>query len=60
MVRLASACLQAVLRVNECLSHKPKGAWAPRVHKALDKAKANKCWLGLDDYSWMDQLPTQP
>mmetsp|Transcript_9689 Transcript_9689/g.22404 ORF Transcript_9689/g.22404 Transcript_9689/m.22404 type:complete len:102 (-) Transcript_9689:226-531(-) len=46
----------AINKLNDELAKLPKSRWAPRVHRALDKATANNCFLGLDDYSWLDRL----
>lgn len=48
--------VEMVLQLNDKLAKLPKSHWVPRVHKALEKAKANHCFLGLDEYLWLDHL----
>uniref|UniRef100_A0A7S0LP73 Uncharacterized protein n=1 Tax=Coccolithus braarudii TaxID=221442 RepID=A0A7S0LP73_9EUKA len=55
-VENATELVSNVTKINEKLAKLPKAHWAPRVHRSLEKAKANHCYLGLDDYSWLDHL----
>jgi len=45
-----------LLRANERLRRRPRGAWPERVSKALEKATLQGLYLGLDDYAWLDML----
>ena len=46
-----------VLRVNEQLKSRADSSWPDRLRaKPLEKAKANDCFLGLSEYTWLDML----
>lgn len=52
----ANELLAMLLRANERLRRRPRGAWPERVSKALEKATLQGLYLGLDDYAWLDML----
>ena len=41
---------------NEQLKARPDSSWPARLSTALVKARTVGCFLGLDDYAWLDGL----
>lgn len=51
--------LAMIMRVNEALKARLTSSWPERLRgkgKALEKAKAQGLFLGLDNYAWLDLL----
>ena len=56
----ADELVAMILRVNEQLKVRPSASWPERSRgKPLEKAKGHGCFLGLDDYAWIDLLCEQ-
>ena len=55
-IESAAELTEMILELNSRLGLLPKKHWPPRVHKAIDKAKANHYFLGLDEFNWLDHL----
>ena len=55
-IESAAELTEMILELNSRLGLLSKKHWPPRVHKAIDKAKANHCFLGLDEFNWLDHL----
>ena len=48
--------LHIARQANKQLGTRPKSRWPAKVQRALDKANQYSCYLGLDDYAWLDLL----